>query len=79
MQERVVRFVTSHSNITEQLFKELMFKTGELNRDIGTSVGGNDAVKHGLIDGVGGIGEGLLQLNSLIDSRRKSAEGGMKQ
>ncbi|AZS16052.1 ClpP family protease [Paenibacillus lutimineralis] len=79
MQERVVRFVTSHSNITDHTFKELMFKTGELNRDIGTSVGGNDAVKYGLIDGVGGIGEGLLQLNSLIDSRRKTAQGGPKQ
>nr|WP_120465071.1 ATP-dependent Clp protease proteolytic subunit [Paenibacillus aceti] len=79
MQERVVRFVTSHSRISEQLFKELMFKTGELNRDIGTSVGGNDAVKYGLIDAVGGIGEGLLQLNNLIDSRRKNAEGGTMQ
>ena len=39
MQERVVRFVTSHSNISEEMFKELMFKTGELNRDIGTAVG----------------------------------------
>lgn len=38
MQERVVRFVTSHSNISEEMFKELMFKTGELNRDIGTGL-----------------------------------------
>lgn len=40
MQERVVRFVTAHSQISENTFKELMFKTGELNRDIGTAVGG---------------------------------------
>lgn len=37
MQERVTRFVTKHSNITEEKFKELMFKTGELTRDIGTT------------------------------------------
>ncbi|MBJ8193536.1 ATP-dependent Clp protease proteolytic subunit, partial [Bacillus cereus] len=49
MQERVVRFVVSHSRITEEQFKELMFKTGELNRDIGTAVGGADAVKYGLM------------------------------
>ncbi|MNO26726.1 Translocation-enhancing protein TepA [compost metagenome] len=80
MQERVVRFVTVHSKITEQLFKELMFKTGELNRDIGTAVGGSDAVKYGLIDGLGGIGEGLKKLNSLIEARRSSApSGGLTQ
>lgn len=72
MQERVVRFVTTHSRMSESMFKELMFKTGELNRDIGTAVGGADAVKYGLIDGIGGIGEGLLKLNELI-AQKKSA------
>lgn len=75
MQERVVRFVTTHSHISEQMFKELMFKTGELNRDIGTAVGGNDAVKHGLIDAIGGIGEGLKKLNSLIELTRPARQG----
>lgn len=56
MQERVVRFVTSHSRITEELFKDLMFKTGELNRDIGTAVSGTDAVKYGLMNEVGALG-----------------------
>ncbi|MEF2965150.1 ATP-dependent Clp protease proteolytic subunit [Paenibacillus sp. M1] len=80
MQERVVRFVTAHSKIPEDTFKELMFKTGELNRDIGTAVGGNDAVKYGLIDGIGGIGEGLAKLNSLIESRKsEQAAGGITQ
>ncbi|MDQ6419197.1 ClpP family protease [Paenibacillus sp. LHD-117] len=73
MQERVVRFVTSHSNITEATFKELMFKTGELTRDIGTTVIGADAVKHGLIDEIGGLGEALKELNRLIDGKRSMA------
>ncbi|SDW26113.1 ClpP family protease [Paenibacillus sp. CF384] len=76
MQERVVRFVTSHSNITEAKFKELMFKTGELTRDIGTTVIGPDAVKHGLIDAVGGIGQALRDLNILIDQRKQGAVAG---
>lgn len=76
MQERVVRFVTAHSKISESMFKELMFKTGELNRDIGTAVGGTDAVKYGLIDGIGGIGQGLTKLNALIDSQRAASAGG---
>ncbi|MFX3634288.1 MAG: ClpP family protease [Candidatus Pristimantibacillus sp.] len=66
MQERVVRFVTLNSNVTEEKFKELMFKTGELTRDIGTTVIGSDAVKHGLIDAVGGLGEALKELNRQI-------------
>lgn len=66
MQERVTRFVIAHSRITEDTFKSLMFKTGELARDIGTTVIGSDAVSNGLIDKVGGIGEALQQLRDLI-------------
>ncbi|WP_328284424.1 ClpP family protease [Paenibacillus tarimensis] len=79
MQERVVRFVTSHSNISETRFKELMFKTGELTRDIGTTVIGSDAVSDGLIDEVGGIGHAIAELNRLIDERRQGLLGGTLQ
>jgi len=77
MQERVVRFVTSHSKVSERHFKELMFKTGELTRDIGTTVIGPDAVKYGLIDEVGGIGQALAALNSLMNQRRAMPEGAL--
>ena len=75
MQERVVRFVTSHSGITEEQFKDLMFKTGELNRDIGTAVSGADAVKYGLMNEVGGIGQALSRLNSMIAERKTIQPG----
>lgn len=75
MQERVIRFVTHHSRVEEQVFKELMFKTGELTRDIGTTVIGNDAVKYGLIDRVGGIGEALRELNRRIEENRVMKNG----
>ncbi|GGG11911.1 ClpP family protease [Paenibacillus abyssi] len=79
MQERVVRFVTSHSNVTEYTFKELMFKTGELTRDIGTTVIGPDAVRHGLIDAVGGIGDAIRELNRRIEENRMHMTGGAIQ
>ncbi|MDP5273500.1 ClpP family protease [Chengkuizengella axinellae] len=79
MQERVVKFVTEHSNITEEKFKELMFKTGELTRDIGTNVIGSDAVKYGLIDTVGGLSEATMELNKKIDEYRQTKNGGMVQ
>jgi ATP-dependent protease ClpP protease subunit len=79
MQERVIRFVTKHSNIKESMFKELMFKTGELARDIGTTVIGEDAVKHGLIDAVGGVSDALRKLNQLMDEHKQSSIGGFVQ
>lgn len=77
MQERVVNFVTKNSNITEEKFKELMFSKGNLTRDIGTNVVGADAVKYGLIDEVGGVGQAIKKLNELIEQRSNiDSEGG---
>jgi ATP-dependent protease ClpP protease subunit len=70
MQDRVVNFIARHSKITEEQFKELMLRTGELTRDIGTNVIGADAVKYGLIDEVGGLGKALSKLNELIEKAR---------
>ncbi|HLR66194.1 ClpP family protease [Virgibacillus alimentarius] len=68
MQERVINFVTNHSNIKEEKFKELMFAKGNLTRDIGTNVVGSDAVEYGLIDDVGGVKEAMKKVNELIEN-----------
>lgn len=78
MQERVVNFVTKHSNVTEETFKDLMFAKGNLTRDIGTNVIGKDAVKYGLMDEVGGLGQAIKKLNELIDLQ-KEEQGGIIQ
>ena len=74
MQDRVVNFVTKHSNIAEETFKELMFAKGNLTRDIGTNVVGHDAVQTGLIHEVGGIGQAMKKLNELIDMNKQESE-----
>ncbi|MBS4177065.1 ClpP family protease [Bacillus sp. FJAT-49731] len=80
MQERVVKFVTRNSDVTEETFKDLMFAKGNLTRDIGTNVIGADAVKYGLIDEVGGLGKALSKLNELIALRgSQRPEEGMIQ
>lgn len=79
MQERVIRFVTGHSKISEEKLKELMFKTGELTRDVGTTVIGLDAVKYGLIDAVGGIGKAIEALNTQINDRKLAHPEGVIQ
>ncbi len=71
MQDRVVRFTTAHSKITEEKFRELMFRTGELARDIGTVLIGREAVDVGLINQVGGIGDAVKKLNDLIEEWKK--------
>ncbi len=72
MQDRVIKFVTSHSNISEDKFRELMFRTGDLVRDIGTVLVGKDAVGSGLIDEVGGISQALKKLNELVELKSPS-------
>ncbi|MCH6266290.1 MULTISPECIES: ClpP family protease [Neobacillus] len=75
MQERVVSFVTKHSKIPEETFKELMFAKGNLTRDIGTNVIGEEAVKYGLIDEVGGLGHAMKKLNELIELKKDENKG----
>lgn len=68
MQDRVVKFVVEHSHISEAKFRDLMFRTGDLARDIGTVLVGQDAVECGLVDEVGGISAALAKLHELKDS-----------
>lgn len=79
MQERVVNFVIKHSNISEEKFKELMFSKGNLTRDIGTNVVGSDAVEYGLMDEVGGVGQAIRKLNSMISERKDTQRDEMLQ
>ncbi|MFD2925578.1 ClpP family protease [Halobacillus naozhouensis] len=74
MQDRVINFVTNHSDIEEEKFKELMFAKGNLTRDIGTNVVGQQAVDSGLIDDVGGVHEAMSKLNELIDIQKGKQE-----
>lgn len=76
MQDRVIKFIVEHSNITEPKLRELMFRTGELARDIGTVLVGKDAVECGLIDEVGGLYDAIKKLNEL---KIKKKEGGFLQ
>jgi ATP-dependent protease ClpP protease subunit len=73
MQDRVVKFIVANSKISEQRFRDLMFRTGELARDVGTVLVGHDAVRMGLIDEVGGLEEAIVTLKNLIAERKRSS------
>ena len=64
IQERIVGFVTGHSNISRANLLNLMNKTDELANDIGSVIHGEEAVKLGLIDSVGTLADALEYLHS---------------
>lgn len=70
MQDRVIEFVSKHSRMPKEKYKELMFNTSQLGRDIGTVLIGQEAVDLGLIDQVGGLADAITKLRELIDQRK---------
>ena len=52
-----------------------MFRTGELMRDIGTVLVGEDAVKSGLIDEVGSLSSAIRKLDELIAKKKEESKG----
>lgn len=70
MQDRILRFIAMHSKAQEERLEKLMMNTGMLTKDLGTILVGEEAVKEGLIDEVGGINQAFLKLHSLIDARK---------
>lgn len=79
MQERITGFVKNHSHISEERFLELMMHTGELVMDVGTVLGGEQAVEEGLIDELGGLGDALSYLYRQIEQNRTGAKKGASQ
>ena len=56
--------------MTRERMEELMLDTSQLVKDVGTMLEGEEAVKEGLIDEVGGIRDALDRLYSLIEERK---------
>ena len=74
-QDRITRFLSQHSHMTQERIEELMLNPTELVKDVGTLLEGEEAVKEGLIDEVGGMSEALNKLHEMIDqSRQKKYE-----
>lgn len=62
LQERIVRFVTKNSNISEEKFTELMMSAKDMAADVGSVIYGDEAVECGLIDRIGGLSDALTAL-----------------
>lgn len=68
IQDRITGFVTSHSSITKERYEKLMYNTGILTKDLGSVLVGEQAVREGIINQVGGIKEAIEKLYEMIDN-----------
>ena len=71
-QDRIARFISEHSKITQERLLELMLDSTQLVKDVGTMLEGADAVREVLIDEVGGISQAFAKLHEMIEKRRKN-------
>lgn len=71
MQDRIVRFITEHSRVSEEELRRLLLRTDEIATDVGSIIDGKKAVEIGLIGGVGGLSDALTALRRQIDSGNK--------
>jgi len=67
IQERIIRFVSSHSHVSADKFRELMLHSGDMSNDVGSIVYGEQAVEIGLMDQVGTFSDALQALYDMID------------
>lgn len=68
-QDRITKFIAAHSNITQERLEQLMLNPTQLVKDVGTLLEGEDAVKEGMINEVGGISQALKKLHKMIDEK----------
>ena len=64
MQERIIAFTTAHSRLGEETYRRLMNRGGGNAGETGSILSGEEAVRCGLIDAVGGISDALEFLKS---------------
>ena len=74
IQEQITDFVTANSRISRETFLDYMMKTDELATDVGSILYGEEAVRSGLIDELGGLSDALKCLHGMIKSDKDKRE-----
>ncbi|MBS7303260.1 MAG: ATP-dependent Clp protease proteolytic subunit [Lachnospiraceae bacterium] len=69
IQDRILSFVCSHCKIQKERLEELMLETEFLTKDVGSVLVGEEAVKEGIINEVGGIREAYQKLKDLVNEK----------
>lgn len=72
VQNRIMDFVCAHSSIKKERLHELMMETEVLTKDIGSILCGEEAVREGIIDEVGGISQAIAKLHEMIEENKRT-------
>ncbi len=67
VQNRINRFILTHSSIADRRLRELMTAPDNLATDIGTVLDGTEAVAEGLIGSLGGLCDAMVTLRDMIE------------
>ena len=71
MQKRIVKFICDHSNADPDRVNELMMRPDEMATDVGSIIDGDEAVKCGIIDEVGGLCDAIKFLQDMIKENKE--------
>ena len=71
MQKRIVKFICSHSNAEPDKVNELMMRPDEMATDVGSIIDGDEAVRYGIIDEVGGLCDAMAALRKMIEDKKQ--------
>ena len=69
IQDRITRFISDHSGMNQKQVEELMLAVGEQVKDAGTILEGEEAVRYGLINHIGGMKEAFKKLSELCENK----------
>lgn len=68
VQNRITGFVHTHCGISKERYEELMMETEVLTKDVGSVLEGEEAVKEGIINEIGGISQAVAKLHEFINN-----------
>ena len=72
MQDRIIRFITEHSAVKEECFREMLSRTDQIATDTGSLIDGEEAVRCGLIDSCGSLCDALNELHLQIEGYKQA-------
>lgn len=74
MQKRIIKFICDHSNANADQVRELMMRPDEIATDVGSIIDGDEAVRYGIIDRVGGLSDALDELSRMIAEQKSQSK-----
>lgn len=79
MQRRIVKFICDHSSASAVKINELMMRPDEIATDVGSIIDGDEAVRYGIIDEVGGLSDALRCLRNMIADNKKASKSNVAE